>query len=130
LEWVEKERAMENRRALYWLVTAAFCLQMGFTAWAQLRLPALAVAFRHLGFPEYFRLELSGATLLGVAMLLAPVPGMLKEWAYVGFAIALGSAQVAHVAMGHGPEAWDWAAVTAVLWGLSYFFWRGERRLA
>jgi hypothetical protein len=27
--------------------------------------------------------------------------------------------------VGDGPEAWGWAAVTGLLWGLSYFFWRG-----
>lgn len=36
----------------------------------------------------------------------------------------LGSAVLAHLAVGDGPEAWGWAAGTDVLWGLSYFFWR------
>jgi hypothetical protein len=48
--------------------------------------------------------ELSWAKLLGVALLLAPVPARLKELV--------------------GPEVWSWAAATGVLWGLSYFFWR------
>jgi hypothetical protein len=39
----------------FWIVTALFCLQMGFTAYAQLRLPQVAEAFAHLGFPDYFR---------------------------------------------------------------------------
>ena len=108
----------------YWIVTALFCLQMGFTAYAQLRLPQVAEAFTHLGFPAYFRVELSWAKLLGVVLLLAPVPARLKEWAYAGFAITLASALIAHFSVGDGPEAWGWAAGTAVLWGLSYFFWR------
>src|SRR6476660_8573283 len=57
----------------YWIVTALFCLQMSFTAYAQLRLPQVAEAFTHLGFPAYFRVELSWAKFLGVALLLAPV---------------------------------------------------------
>ena len=108
----------------YWIVTALFCLQLGFTAWAQLRLPQVATMFTHLGFPDYFRVELSWAKLLGVILLLAPVPERLKEWAHAGFAITLASALVAHFAMGDGPEVWSWAAATGVLWGLSYFLWR------
>src|SRR5216117_3444095 len=115
---------------IYWIVTALFCLQMSFTAYAQLRLPQVAEAFTHLGFPAYFRVELSWAKLLGVALLLAPAPARvsltanLKEWAYAGFAIDLASALIAHLSVGDGPEAWGWAAATGVLWGLSYFFWR------
>ena len=108
---------------VYWIVTALFCLQMSFTAYAQLRLPQVAEEFTHLGFPAYFRVELSWAKLLGVLLLLAPVPARLKEWVYAGFAINLASALIAHLSVGNGPEAWGWAAATSVLWGLSYFFW-------
>src|SRR5947209_17749933 len=108
----------------YWMVTALFCLQMGFTAYAQLGLPQVAESFTHLGFPAYFRVELSWAKLVGVVLLLAPAPARLKEWAYAGFAIDLASAVIAHLSVGDGPEAWGWAVGTGVLWGLSYFFWR------
>jgi hypothetical protein len=108
----------------YWIVTALFCLQMSFTAYAQLRVPQVAEAFAHLGFPAYFRVELALAKLLGVVLILAPVPVRLKEWAYAGFAITLVSALIAHFSVGDGPEAWGWAAATSVLWALSYFLWR------
>jgi hypothetical protein len=111
----------------YWIVTALFCLQMSFTAYAELRLPQVADAFTHLGFPGYFRVELSWAKLIGVLLILAPVPARLKEWAYAGFAIDIASALIAHFAVGDGPDAWGWAAATGVLWGLSYFFWRRLR---
>src|SRR5207253_565245 len=39
----------------FWIVTALFCLQMGFTAYAELRLPQVAEAFTHLGFPAACR---------------------------------------------------------------------------
>ena len=80
----------------------------------------MAEAFAHLGFPDYFRVELALAKLFGVVLLLAPVPARLKEWAYAGFAITLVSALIAHLAVGDGPEAWGFAAGTGVLWGLSY----------
>lgn len=108
----------------FWIATGLFCLQMGFTAYAQLSLPQVAGAFTHLGFPDYFRVELSWAKLIGVALLLAPVPARLKEWTYAGFAFDLGSAIIAHVAVGDGPEAWSWAVVTFALWAASYFCWR------
>jgi hypothetical protein len=116
--------ASKTRTAIYWAATGLFCLQMCFTAYAQLRLPAVAEAFAHLGFPGYFRVELSLAKLLGVVLLLAPVPARLKEWAYAGFAFDLASAIIAHISVGDGPEAWGWAAVTGVLWAISYVLWR------
>ena len=33
----------------FWIVTALFCLQMGFTAYAQLTLPQVAEAFTQIG---------------------------------------------------------------------------------
>src|SRR5436305_3119337 len=90
----------------FWIVTALFCLQMGFTAYAQLRLPQVAQMFTHLGYPAYFRVELSWAKFFGLVLLIAPVPVWIREWAYAGFAITLGSALVAHFAMGDGPEVW------------------------
>ena len=115
-----------SRKAVvgFWIITALFCLEIAFTAYAQLRLPQVAEMFTHLGFPAYFRVELSWVKLLGVVLLLAPVSARLKEWAYAGFAITLASALIAHFSLGDGPEMWGWAAVTSVLWGLSYFFWR------
>jgi DoxX-like protein len=123
---VAAETTAKATTVAYWITTSLFCLQMGFTAYAQLRLPQVAEMFTHLGFPAYFRVELSWAKLLGIVLLLAPVPARLKEWAYAGFAITLASALIAHSSVGDGPAVWSWSAVTSVLWGLSYFFWRLE----
>ena len=124
---VAAKTSRKAKTIVYWIATALFCLQMSFTAYAQLRLPQVAEAFTHLGFPAYFRVELSLAKLLGVVLLLAPVPPRLKEWAYAGFAINLASALVAHLSVGDGPEAWGFAAATSALWGLSYFLWRRQQ---
>ncbi len=115
---------MKNSRWLvvgFWISTGLFALQMGFTAYAQLKLPQVATAFQHMGFPAYFRVELSWAKFAGLAVLLLPMaPARLKEWAYAGFAITLVSALIAHFAVGDGPKAWVWAAGTGVLWVASY----------
>jgi hypothetical protein len=109
----------------FWISTALLAFQMTFTAYAQLRLPQVAQAFVHLGFPAYFRIELSWAKFAGVAVLLLPmVPARFKEWAYAGFAITLVSALIAHLAVGDGVASWSWAAGTGVLWCLSYYFFR------
>lgn len=107
----------------FWVVTAIFCLQIAFTAYAQLSLPQVAAAFEHMGFPSYFRIELSIAKFIGIVLLLAPVPARAKEWAYAGFAIDLTSAIIAHIAVGEGVAAWGWAAGTLVLWAISYLLW-------
>jgi hypothetical protein len=121
---VGAKTAPRAQTVLFWIVTALFCLQVGFTAYAQLRLPQVAAAFTHLGFPAYFRVELSWAKLLGIVVLLAPAPARLKEWAYAAFAIDLASALIAHFSVGDGAQAWGWAAGSGVLWGLSYVLWR------
>ena len=109
----------------FWISTAVFALQMSFTVYAQLKMPQVAQEFARLGFPGYFRVELSWMKLAGIAALLVPmVPAWLKEWAYAGFAITLVSAVIAHVSVGEPPVASLWAVMTSVLWCASYFFWR------
>jgi hypothetical protein len=105
---------MKKTSLAYWIATLLFCLQIGFTAYAQLRLPQVAEAFAHLGLPDWFRIELSYAKLFGIVLLLAPVRAKVKEWAYAGFAFDLGSAVLAHLAVGDGVKAWGWAAATLV----------------
>ncbi len=116
---------MNRNRIAFWIFTGLFCFQMGFTAYAQLMLPQVGAAFEHLGFPDYFRVQLTWMKLVGVAVLLVPgLPARIKEWTYAGFAFNLASAVYAHLAVGDGVEAWGWAVGTAVLWAGSYFFWR------
>lgn len=100
--------------------TALFALWMLFTAYAQLAIPEVASEFTRLGFPAWFRIELSIAKIAGVAALLGPAPKWLKEWAYSAFAVTLVSALVAHLAAGDGPAKWLWPAVAGVLLAASY----------
>jgi hypothetical protein len=56
-----------------------------------------------LGFPSYFRVELTIAKILGGIVLLIPaIPGRVKEWVYVGFIITMISAQIGKIVCGYG----------------------------
>jgi hypothetical protein len=58
-------------------------------------------AFRHLGYPDYFRMMLGIAKIAGVLALVIPqVPRWLREWAYAGFVITMVSAFMSHAASG------------------------------
>src|SRR4030088_614391 len=107
----------------FWITTAVFSLWMLFTAYAVLYLPPAIEAFTQLGFPaHFFRVEVSCAKVAGVAILLLPTPQRLKEWAYAGFAINLGSAFIAHLAAGEGAAAYSWSLVAGAILALSYTF--------
>ena len=113
---------------VYWAVTAIFCSLISFTAYAEMRYPDVVQEFTRLGFSAgYFREELSWAKVIGVVVLLAPVPARVKEWAYVGFAINLISALIAHFAMGDAAAAWGWAAGMLALVVASYVLWNRAR---
>ena len=112
----------------YWVVTAIFCSLMSFTAYAEMRYPDVVREFTRLGFSAgYFREELSWAKVIGVVVLLAPVPARVKEWAYAGFVINLISALIAHFAMGDAAAAWGWAAGMLALVVASYLLWNSSK---
>ncbi len=88
---------MKKNKIIYWTTTLLFSIAMFMTAFAYLTSPDMKANFFHLGFPDYFRLELAIAKFLGVLALALPfVPKSIKEFAYHGFAIVLVSAVVAH----------------------------------
>ncbi|WP_316830785.1 DoxX family protein [Pedobacter aquatilis] len=85
---------------IYWISTVLVSLMMIFSAYSYFSNPEVKKGFQHLGFPDYFRIELGIAKILGALILLAPVKGQIKEWAYAGFAIVFVSAFIAHTASG------------------------------
>jgi hypothetical protein len=99
-EWPSGRRAT----VIYWTTTGLVCAVMVFSAVNfNLANPIgpMKGAFRHLGLPDYFRIELTAAKALGVLALLIPqVPRKVKEFAYAGFAITLASASIAHFSVG------------------------------
>ncbi|KQM75184.1 DoxX-like family protein [Pedobacter sp. Leaf216] len=94
---------------------------MTFSAYSYLTNYAIKQAFHHLGFPDYFRVELAIAKILGALVLLIPVKGQWKEWAYAGFAFTFISAFIAHSASGDPISNRIGPVVFMIVLLLSYF---------
>ena len=94
-------------KVIYGIATGLVCAVMAYSAVNfNLKNPLgpMKGAFRHLGYPDYFRIELTAAKALGVLALLLPgLPRKVREFAYAGFAITLVSAAIAHFSVG---DAW------------------------
>ena len=121
---------MKALKITYWSTTAVFSLMMAFSAFAYVTQPEIKQGFVHLGFPDYFRIELAVAKLLGAVILLAPVATRFKEWAYAGFSIVVISAFIAHAASGDPLNALFNPLVALALLLTSYFTYHKKQKLA
>ncbi len=87
--------------------------------------------FVHLGLPNYFRIELTVAKILGVLALLVPgIPAKIKEFAYFGFGITLISASIAHFSSGDARISVLFVVDPLIFLGLlivSYFYFNKIR---
>jgi hypothetical protein len=94
---------MKKEKIIYWTTTG---IVFGIMLWSALNFafnPAMKGAFAHFGLPNWFRIELTVAKILGALALLIPmIPHRIKEFAYFGFAITLISASIAHLSSGDG----------------------------
>lgn len=92
---------MKKIKILYWVFTLAFSLWMLVNAKAYITNDEAKLLCRHFGFPDYFRIELAIAKILGSAVLLFTWNHRsLKEWAYAGFTFTLISGFIAHIVSG------------------------------
>lgn len=90
---------MKKNTIIYWISTGLIGLMMLFSSYSYLANPQIAQAFKHLGFSDYFRIELAAFKIIGAFVLLIPqIPLRVKEWAYAGFGITFISAAIAHAA--------------------------------
>ncbi|MET7257127.1 DoxX family protein [Dyadobacter fermentans] len=90
---------MKTIKITYWTTTSALALLSIGTAYAYFMQEEMRQSFLHLGFPDYFRMELAAAKVAGAILILAPVGERYKEWTYAGFGITYLSAFNAHVMM-------------------------------
>lgn len=92
---------MKALKITYWITTGLVVLGMLFSFYNYFFNPALKDAYVHVGFPDWFRVELGIAKLLGALALGIPmVPARVKEWAYAGFFINFISAFLSHFMIG------------------------------
>ena len=96
---------MKALKIIYWITTGIVAAGMLVSFYVYLFNPAMKAGFVHIGFPDWFRVELGIAKLLGALALAIPaVPSRVKEWAYAGFFINFLSAFFAHYFAGDPAE--------------------------
>lgn len=116
---------MKKDKIIYWTITGVFSLSMLFSAYNYLTAPEMRQAFVHLGFPDYFRVELAVAKILGASILLIPfVSRDFKLIAYAGFALNLVSAAIAHGASADPTQAVVMPLVFLAVLAASYLYYR------
>ena len=90
---------MNKLKITYYATTGIISAMMLFIAFETLTKPEVKISMAHLGFPDYFRIELGIAKIIGAVLIWLPVR-LLRETAYIGFAIMFASASSAHAAVG------------------------------
>jgi len=114
---------MKASKIIYWVTTVIVAAMMGYAAYGYLTNPEAQQSFRHLGFPDYFRVELAIAKITGLVVLVLPLGRSIKEWAYAGFGITFISALIAHTSVGDPVKARCMPIIFLVLLIVSYATW-------
>ncbi len=92
---------MKKDKIIYWVSTGVIGAMMLFSGYSYFTNPQIVEGFKHMGFPDFFRVELGIAKIIGALILLIPqIPTKIKEWAYAGFIITFVSASIAHINAG------------------------------
>lgn len=89
-----------DSKYFYWGSTILIVLLAAFSGAMYFIADAPAQTFERLGYPDYFRVLLGVAKLMGAAALVIPLPRSLKEWTYAGFTIDFLAAFISHLAVG------------------------------
>lgn len=110
---------MKTLNITYYISTGLISLAMAFSTFAYLSNPDLKVAFQHLGFPDYFRIELAIAKGLAAIALWVPVR-LVREVAYIGLSISFVSAFIAHLVMGDSMVHTVYPLIVLVILCVSY----------
>jgi hypothetical protein len=120
---------MKKDRIIYWATTGIVAAVMLVSALQFGLNPAMKGAFAHIGLPDWFRLELTVAKILGALALLIPgIPPKIKAFAYAGFTITLVSAVIAHLSSGDGARSLDPVVFLCLLTVSYFYFSRGRGR--
>lgn len=91
---------MKTNRIIFWTSTGILASMMLFSGISYLTNDELKAAITGLGFPDFFRVELGLAKIIGAIVLIIPsLPLVLKQFAYFGFALTFLSAALAHISV-------------------------------
>ena len=113
---------MKSQKTIYWIATDLFAIWMLANAYAYLTSEEAKRICTHFGFPDYFRIELAIAKILGTIILLLPIiKGRPKEWAYAGFVITVVSGFIAHISSGDSLSTSSSAIIALAILLTSYF---------
>lgn len=113
---------MKRDKIIYWVTTSIVALSGLMAGIMYFSNPEVKEGFAILGFPDYFRVELGIAKLLGAVVLIAPFfANRFKEWAYAGFGIVFISAAIAHGKV-EGIGAAVSPLISLVILAVSYIF--------
>lgn len=89
----------------YLISTGVLVLFLAASAASYLFSDSTIQGVRDLGFPDFFRIQLAVMKIAAAVVLALPIfPVLVKEWAYVGAALFIVTAFVAHFA--HGDPIW------------------------
>ena len=115
---------MKTTKIIYWISTGLLSLMMLFAGLSYFTSTMAKEGFVHFGFPDYFRIELGIAKLLGAIALILPwLPSKIKEFAYAGFAIDFVSAFIAHLSSGDPLKVAIGSVVAFVILVVSYIYY-------
>lgn len=121
-------RKMKTNKIIYWTTTGIISFMMLFSAFSYVTNPDMKAAFVHLGFPDYFRIELAILKVLGALVLIIPmVSDKIKSFAYFGFALTFVSASIAHLASGDPASAIIAPIIFLVILGVSYLIYNKNK---
>jgi hypothetical protein len=114
---------MKTQKIIYRVTTGLVVAGMVLSFFNYFFNPAMKQGYAHIGFPDWFRVELGIAKLLGAVALAVPaIPARVKEWAYAGFFINFFSAFFAHYFAGDPAGNLVAPIVLLVLLIVSYVF--------
>ncbi|MDD4971070.1 MAG: DoxX family protein [Paludibacter sp.] len=115
---------MNTDKIIYWGSTAIISILMLFGAYSYYTSPLAVTGIARLGFPDYFRIELATAKLLGAIALILPwTPSKIKEYAYAGFSIMFISAFIAHLSSGVTIEEIVSPIIAFIILAVSYRYY-------
>lgn len=108
---------------MFWASTAIIAAMMIFSAVGYFTNPDMKAAFVHLGFPDYFRIELGVFKILGALVLLLPlISDKVKILAYFGFALTFISAFIGHLSISDPMSVTIMPIVFLAILAVSYIF--------